>query len=154
MKAIVRDIITATCAHYAIPQDKLLSNRRDRPYSHPRQVAMFLSIAQGGLSLPDAGRSFGRDHTTALYAKRTVQARTEDGDTMAAILAIASEVTRLAREREIRDRAFACRLRAEIAKVEAVTTSITPASRKRPERLPYIPQSARWTLNSFDARAA
>lgn len=50
----------------------LLADGRYRRICRPRQIAMYLACEVTGQSLPQIGRSFGRDHTTVLHAKRTI----------------------------------------------------------------------------------
>ena len=50
------------------------SSKRSRSYSHPRQVAMYLSKELTDNSLPKIGKAFGgKDHTTVLHAYKKVQ---------------------------------------------------------------------------------
>jgi chromosomal replication initiator protein len=52
----------------------LLSRRRSRSITRPRQVAMALSKELTNHSLPEIGDAFGgRDHTTVLHACRVVK---------------------------------------------------------------------------------
>jgi chromosomal replication initiator protein len=52
----------------------LLSKRRSRSITRPRQVAMALSKELTNHSLPEIGDAFGgRDHTTVLHACRVIK---------------------------------------------------------------------------------
>lgn len=74
-------VIQATvAAHYGLTRVELISDRRARAVSRPRQVGMWLAKRLTARSLPDIGRRFGgRDHTTVIHAVRRIDAlRAED----------------------------------------------------------------------------
>jgi chromosomal replication initiator protein len=72
----IADIQTATCAHFGISLEEMLSSARANRVTWPRAVAMYLSRELTHESLPAIGRSFGgRDHTTVLHAWRRTGAR-------------------------------------------------------------------------------
>jgi chromosomal replication initiator protein len=83
----VAEIQAATCEHFGISPDELLSTARVARISKPRQLAMYLARELTGESLPAIGRQFGgRDHTTVLHAWRRTSARiTEDDATRQAV---------------------------------------------------------------------
>ncbi len=59
----------AVCKKYNIKIADIESKKRNREFSHPRQIAMYLCRDLTKLSLPKIGESFGgRDHTTVLHA--------------------------------------------------------------------------------------
>lgn len=147
MKPSCREISAATAGHYQIPLDKLMGKSRDRKYSHPRQMAMYLSRMMTGKSFPDIGAAFNRDHTTVLHARRCVFARMDDYRTIEAILAIASEATRQARTREETQRAAAHALHAELASRPAPEP---PAPKKR-KRRPTPAYPPRWMMGQYDS---
>ncbi|MCP4486687.1 MAG: chromosomal replication initiator protein DnaA [Gammaproteobacteria bacterium] len=66
--------------YYKIRLSDLLSSRRNRSITRPRQIAMSLTKALTRHSLPEIGSAFGgRDHTTVLHACRKIeQLRRED----------------------------------------------------------------------------
>jgi chromosomal replication initiator protein len=67
----IGEIQAATCEHFGISADELLSSSRTARIAWPRQVAMYLARELTGESLPSIGRSFGgRDHTTVMHACR------------------------------------------------------------------------------------
>jgi len=75
-KHTVNDIQLATCEHFGLSSDELLSPARTARIAWPRQVAMYLARELTGESLPAIGRQFGgRDHTTVLHAWRRTNAR-------------------------------------------------------------------------------
>jgi chromosomal replication initiator protein len=69
----VHEIQLATCAHFGLSSEELVSPTRTARVTWPRQVAMYLARELTNESLPAIGRQFGgRDHTTVLHAwKRT-----------------------------------------------------------------------------------
>ncbi len=73
-KLISIDNIQRTVAqYYKINMRDMLSKRRNRSVTRPRQVAMSLTRQLTSHSLPEIGEAFGgRDHTTVLHAYRQV----------------------------------------------------------------------------------
>jgi chromosomal replication initiator protein len=72
----VADIQDATCNHFGLTSDELISPSRTARIAWPRQVAMYLSRELTDESLPAIARQFGgRDHTTILHAWRRTSAR-------------------------------------------------------------------------------
>lgn len=74
-KPVTIDMIKKLVAeYYKIRIADLLSNRRTRSITRPRQIAMSLSKALTRHSLPEIGAAFGgRDHTTVLHACRKIE---------------------------------------------------------------------------------
>ena len=80
-KPITIDNIQKLVAEYfKIRVADLLSSRRNRSITRPRQIAMSLAKSLTRHSLPEIGNAFGgRDHTTVLHACRKVEElRSED----------------------------------------------------------------------------
>jgi chromosomal replication initiator protein len=73
-KQITLDNIKKTTAeYYKIRVSDLLSKRRSRSVTRPRQIAMSLAKELTNHSLPEIGDAFGgRDHTTVLHACRKI----------------------------------------------------------------------------------
>ncbi len=72
----IGDIQTATCEHFGLSAEELISSGRSARVAWPRQVAMYLARELTHASLPAIGREFGgRDHTTVLHACRRASAR-------------------------------------------------------------------------------
>ncbi len=73
-KLVTIDNIQKTVAeYYKIRVSELLSARRSRSITRPRQMAMTLSKELTNHSLPEIGDAFGgRDHTTVLHACRKI----------------------------------------------------------------------------------
>ncbi len=74
-KLVTIDNIQKTVAEYfKIRVADLLSKRRSRSITRPRQIAMSLAKELTNHSLPEIGDAFGgRDHTTVLHACRRVK---------------------------------------------------------------------------------
>lgn len=71
----VEDIQKEVAKYYNIRIADLMSKKRTRTFSFPRQIAMYLSKELTTLSLPEIGERFGgKDHTTILYAHRKIEA--------------------------------------------------------------------------------
>ena len=74
-KPVTIDMIQKLVAeYYKIRIADLLSSRRNRSITRPRQLAMALAKALTRHSLPEIGNAFGgRDHTTVLHACRKIE---------------------------------------------------------------------------------
>ncbi|TNF37606.1 MAG: chromosomal replication initiator protein DnaA [Gammaproteobacteria bacterium] len=69
----IENIQKTVAEYYKIRNSDLLSNRRSRSITRPRQVAMALSKELTNHSLPEIGDAFGgRDHTTVLHGCRKI----------------------------------------------------------------------------------
>ncbi|MDX2164181.1 MAG: chromosomal replication initiator protein DnaA [Gammaproteobacteria bacterium] len=69
----IENIQKVVAEYYKIKVSDLLSKRRSRSITRPRQVAMALAKELTTHSLPEIGEAFGgRDHTTVLHATRAV----------------------------------------------------------------------------------
>jgi chromosomal replication initiator protein len=70
----IENIQKTVAEYYKIRVADLLSKRRNRSITRPRQLAMALSKELTKHSLPEIGDAFGgRDHTTVLHACRVVK---------------------------------------------------------------------------------
>lgn len=79
-KQVSIDNIQRTVAeYYKIKVADLLSKRRTRSVTRPRQMAMALAKELTNHSLPEIGDAFGgRDHTTVLHACRKIEELKEE----------------------------------------------------------------------------
>ena len=69
----LENIQKTTAEYYKIRVSDLLSKRRNRSVTRPRQIAMSLAKDLTSHSLPEIGDAFGgRDHTTVLHACRKI----------------------------------------------------------------------------------
>ncbi|MEF3194096.1 MAG: chromosomal replication initiator protein DnaA, partial [Halothiobacillaceae bacterium] len=73
-RLVTIDNIQKTVAqYYKLKVDDLLSKRRSRSITRPRQMAMALAKELTNHSLPEIGQTFGgRDHTTVIHACRKI----------------------------------------------------------------------------------
>ncbi len=81
-RLVTIDNIQKTVAqYYKLKVDDLLSERRSRSITRPRQMAMALAKELTNHSLPEIGKAFGgRDHTTVIHACRKIaELRESDG---------------------------------------------------------------------------
>jgi chromosomal replication initiator protein len=69
MKLNDQSIKKAVATFYGISVEEMISRRRSRNISFPRQIAMYLIRELTDFSLPKIGSSFGgKDHTTVMHA--------------------------------------------------------------------------------------
>ncbi len=70
----IEDILKVVTGHYGVRLADLQSKKRSRSIALPRQVCMYLARSLTRHSLEEIGGYFGgRDHTTVLHAKRTIE---------------------------------------------------------------------------------
>jgi chromosomal replication initiator protein len=70
----IPEIQQAVCEFFRIKISELVSNRRSRAFSIPRQIAIHLSRELTGLSLADIGAVFGnKDHSTIIYSIQKIR---------------------------------------------------------------------------------
>ena len=70
----MRNIQKLTAQHFNISLSDLLSNKKSRDFSYPRQIAMYLSKKIIGLSYKNIGFDFGnKDHSTVIYAVKKIE---------------------------------------------------------------------------------
>jgi chromosomal replication initiator protein len=75
----IENIQRTVAEHYKIKVADLLSKRRNRSVTRPRQMAMTLAKELTTHSLPEIGDAFGgRDHTTVLHACRKTKELLEE----------------------------------------------------------------------------
>lgn len=75
----IENIQRTVAEYYKIKVADVLSKRRNRSVTRPRQMAMALAKELTTHSLPEIGDAFGgRDHTTVLHACRKVKELTDD----------------------------------------------------------------------------
>ena len=73
-KRSVNDIQKLTSEYFNISISDLLSNKKSRDLSYPRQVGMYLCRKLTDLSFKDIGGAFGnKDHSTVIYAVKRIE---------------------------------------------------------------------------------
>jgi chromosomal replication initiator protein len=58
---------------FGVSLDEIRGHSRGRLIAYPRQVAMYLTRIHTGLSYPEIGRIFGKDHTTIINAFQRIE---------------------------------------------------------------------------------
>ncbi len=87
-KATPENIMQMVCQRFGLTQQDMLSRRRSREISYPRQLAMYLVRELTDLSLTQIGDVFGgRDHTTVLHACRSISSESADNSELRIMLA-------------------------------------------------------------------
>lgn len=70
----IEDVIRAVCKYFSITKIDLISARRTRHITTPRQIGYYLSKTLTKSSLPEIGRRFGnRDHTSAHHGVHKIE---------------------------------------------------------------------------------
>lgn len=67
--------ISAVAYRNGITTEDIMSRKRPRMFSWPRQEAYFVIREKYGLSFPHIGQIMGRDHSTVLHGVRQHEAR-------------------------------------------------------------------------------
>jgi chromosomal replication initiator protein len=82
-KTDLEDIKATTAAYFNIPLSDLVSDKKKRIYSYPRQLAIYLARKNTPLSLHEIGAHFGhKDHSTIIYAIKRIQKNMERNKTI------------------------------------------------------------------------
>ncbi|MDG3009830.1 chromosomal replication initiator protein DnaA [Rhodococcus sp. D2-41] len=66
-------IMAVTAEYFSTTIDELVGPGRTRAIASARQIALYLCRELTDLSLPKIGQTFGRDHTTVMYAEKKVR---------------------------------------------------------------------------------
>jgi len=70
----VADIQRLVAVYFNISLNDLLSNKKEKRFSYPRKLGMYLTRQLTDLSFKQIGKAFGnKDHTTVIYAVRSVE---------------------------------------------------------------------------------
>ncbi|HUT61235.1 MAG TPA: chromosomal replication initiator protein DnaA [Phycisphaerae bacterium] len=90
----IDDILTVVSSRFDVRLTDLQSKKRTRSVALPRQICMYLARSLTRHSLGEIGGYFGgRDHTTVLHAKRTIEAhRTSDPQLQATLDRLTEEL--------------------------------------------------------------
>ena len=76
-------IIQEVQKHFNLREDTITSAKRDKSYTYPRQIAMYICRELTALSLPEIGKEFRKDHSTVLHNINKIKDLMEkDLDTM------------------------------------------------------------------------
>lgn len=66
-------IIALVEDYFGITLELMCYTSRKREIVYPRQVAMYLLIHYSPLSLKNIGKIFGKDHTTVIHSRQSIQ---------------------------------------------------------------------------------
>ena len=78
LKISLNEIQKHTAEYFSISLSDLISNRKKRKFSYPRQVAMYLCRNLTDFSFKEIGKAFGnKDHSTVIYALKRVEKEKE-----------------------------------------------------------------------------
>ncbi|HEY5856243.1 MAG TPA: chromosomal replication initiator protein DnaA [Aldersonia sp.] len=66
-------IMAVTAEYFNVSIDDLCGPGKARPLAQARQISMYLCRELTDLSLPKIGQTFGRDHTTVMYADKKIR---------------------------------------------------------------------------------
>lgn len=69
----IEDIIDKTSKYFGVKKEEVLSCARSKDIAQARRCAMYLSREITGMSLPEIGTVFGKNHTTVLYSWEKVK---------------------------------------------------------------------------------
>jgi chromosomal replication initiator protein len=70
----VEDIKNLIAGYFKITPSELISDKKGRAYSYPRQLAMYMARRYTHLSYKEIGNAFGpKDHSTVIYAVKKVE---------------------------------------------------------------------------------
>lgn len=71
-------IVQVVCEYYGITREQILSRSKKQEVAIPRQIAMYLATKYTKRTMASIGKYFGkRDHTTVVYAKKTISQQIE-----------------------------------------------------------------------------
>lgn len=62
-------ILKLVCQHFNISETDLKSRSRERRFSYPRHICIWIMYKMTSMSLKHIGGLFGRDHTTAIHSR-------------------------------------------------------------------------------------
>jgi chromosomal replication initiator protein len=73
----VDDVLQSVCVYFDLKRDDLIGPNRQRKVAAPRHMAMYLVRKLIGLSYPEIGQQFGRDHTSVMHGVRKIESSIE-----------------------------------------------------------------------------
>ena len=86
-------IMQVVCGHFGVSAEDMISSRRSREISEPRQIAMYLCRDMTDLSTTSIGAAFGkRDHTTVMHACSKVAKDMENAQTRKTVEALRQKI--------------------------------------------------------------
>ena len=68
----INSLIKRVCKSFSLSEKKLMSKRRFREYVTARNVTMYILHKHYGVTSTRAGAIFNKDHSTAIYACKSI----------------------------------------------------------------------------------
>lgn len=120
----VRAVIAATASIHGLSESYIMSHRRHPRFVAARHEAMYVARIALGMSYPELGRAFDRDHTSVLdgfrRVERSLPTNAERQERVSRIMAAISAPSDPSREREIaKIRSLMTELRMRLSVLEA-----------------------------------
>jgi chromosomal replication initiator protein len=79
----IESINKCVCQYFKITLSELMSKSRERKYSEPRQIAMYLMRKYTKRTLPDIALAFGgKDHSTVIHAIKKIEKELHQSPTL------------------------------------------------------------------------
>ncbi len=79
----IESINKCVCQYFKITLTELISKSRERKYSEPRQIAMYLTRKYTKKTLPDIAMAFGgKDHSTVIHAIKKIEKELHQSPTL------------------------------------------------------------------------
>ena len=66
------DIINCVCDFYKVDKKDITGKKKNKEFTEPRQICMYLITEMMNLPLEKVGQTLGRDHATVIYARRKI----------------------------------------------------------------------------------
>jgi len=73
MKSSTLTLCQAVARHFDVTVDDILSRDRSKAVAEARAVSMWLARSKLGMSYPELGREFVRDHSTCMSSVRKIE---------------------------------------------------------------------------------
>ncbi len=68
----VDDIINCVCNFYKVSKNDITGKKKNKEFTEPRQICMYLITEMMNLPLVTVGQKFGRDHATVIYSRNKI----------------------------------------------------------------------------------
>ncbi|MBR2614678.1 MAG: chromosomal replication initiator protein DnaA [Clostridia bacterium] len=83
----IDDIIKSVCSFFKINKNDLLSKKKNKEFTEPRQICMYLITELMSLPLVTIGQKMGgKDHATVIYARDKIAELVEEGGKVAVMV--------------------------------------------------------------------
>lgn len=77
------DIINCVCDFYKVDKKDITGKKKNKEFTEPRQICMYLITEMMNLPLEKVGQTLGRDHATVIYARRKISEMIKSSDKFA-----------------------------------------------------------------------